>query len=91
MPRRIRAPRDTDAAQLREELNGNAQGVTVEDPDAEGVVYVNVPDEVDGPLLDHRLRRHFPRALVARVRQATTLAQMRDALGDCLEALARRL
>ena len=64
--RRVRAPRSAEAAQLREEMAA-FPGVTVEDPDAEGFVWVGVPEGVDGERVDATLARHFPRSFVSAI------------------------
>lgn len=95
MATRLKAPAAVDAAQLRSELAEFA-GVAVTDPDAEGRVYVEVPEDVNAERVAFRLGRHFPRALVAAIlavdfEGATNLADLRARCVELRNRTARAL
>jgi hypothetical protein len=77
-----------DATKLRAELaQQGLDAVMVSGPDAQGVVTVTVPDDVDGSRVDLAVRRHTRLLLSAALRQAKTVAEVRDAVAAALDAL----
>lgn len=83
---RVKLEAGHDKAKLRAALDAAGLGKVAVAETAEGL-HLDVPDDVDALRAERAARAHRRKSLAAAVRSAKTVAELRDAVADALDAL----